>query len=58
MIIEFVPQQAGLDPSSFDLIQISLNLDMILYDFNVAYTLILPDDTFSAKEVSSDIFLN
>jgi hypothetical protein len=58
MMIEFAPDQAGVDSLSFDLMQINFTLDMILYDFNVPYTLILPDETFSAKEVSSDIFLN
>jgi hypothetical protein len=58
MIIEFAPDQAGADPSSFDMGQMSINLDMILYDFNVPYTVTLPEETFSANEVSSDIFLN
>ena len=58
MILELTPDQAGVESSSFDRIQISLNRDIVLYDHNIPYTLTLPADAFAAKEVSSDIFLD
>ncbi len=58
MVIELSSAQAGANPSDFDTMKMSLNIDMLLYDHNVPYTLTLPEAAASAEEVSSDIFSN
>jgi hypothetical protein len=58
MILEFTPEQAGATTLDFDSIQSTLYMDIMLYDHNIPYTITLPADAGSAKEVSSDIFLN
>jgi hypothetical protein len=58
MSIELTPELAGKTSTDFDTTQIGINVDTMLYDHNVPSTITLPTDAFTAKEVSSDIFLN
>jgi predicted small lipoprotein YifL len=58
MNIELTPEQAGKTSADFDTTQIGINVATLLYDHNVPSTITLPIDAYTAKEVSSDIFLN
>jgi hypothetical protein len=58
MNIELTPELADKNSSAFDTAKIGINVDTMLYDHNVPSTITLPTDAYTAKEVSSDVFLN
>jgi len=58
MVIELTPEQANATSADFDTTQISFNINLALSNQNESFTITLPMDAYTAKEVSSDIFLD
>jgi hypothetical protein len=56
-IVELTPEQVNATAMGYEKISLSFNMNMVLYDHNVDYTVDLPMDAIMAIEHSSDLFL-
>jgi hypothetical protein len=57
MEMEFTPEQAGVSSSEFDTMTMIMNMDMKVYDYNVPFSIDLPEEAEDAIEASDDMFM-
>jgi len=57
-IMELTPEQVRVTSMGYEKITLSFNMNMVLYDINVEYTVDLPQEAIMAIEYSSDLFLS
>lgn len=56
MVMEMSADQAGASSSDFDSMLMTIRADMKVYDYNVPFSITLPEEAENATEVSEDMF--
>jgi hypothetical protein len=58
IVMEYTSEQAGVAAGEFDKMMMEIRADMNLYDYDMPFSVTLPDEAASATEVSGDTASN